>query len=79
MNLTPMKANMTEIEIDGKRVLFSYKTPVVIVDENGEVFVTGKFWSKTTTRHINQYLNGIAAGSKTRPQEFFDEYLNKVK
>lgn len=79
MNLNPIKANMTEVEIKpGVKILFSYKTPVAYHDfNNGVVYRTAKKWSATTTRHINQWLGGF--GDEERPQEFFDNLLSEVK
>ena len=57
MNLKPIKANMTELKMNDYYVLFSYQTPVVIVDrKTGKILVTNKFWSRTTSKHINKYL-----------------------
>jgi len=40
--------------------LYSYTTPVaVIVASTGEVYKTTKWYSKTTTRHINKWLQYI--------------------
>lgn len=63
MKLRPLKANMTELEIKGKRVLFSYETPVAYqnLDSVGNYYKTIKKWSNTTTRHINQWLGGNSA------------------
>ena len=62
MKLTPIKNNMTEIELsNGTKVLFSYKTPVACHHYNGKTYRTAKFWSKTTSRHINQWLDGLDA------------------
>ena len=58
MKLTPIKANMTEVEIGDKTVLFSYKTPVAYHLMGHGYIKTNKKWSTTTTRHINQWLNG---------------------
>jgi hypothetical protein len=56
MKLTPIKANMNEVEIGTKKVLFSYKTPVAYLDiETGKFHRTSKKWSQTTTKHINQW------------------------
>jgi hypothetical protein len=76
MNLKPIKANMTELDLGSKVVLFSYRTPVAAhVDGIGYVR-TSKFWSVTTSRHINQWLRGTAAGEVTeKPQEFFDSLV----
>ena len=57
MNLNPIRSNMTELEIGNKKILFSYKTPVAYF-ENGQYYITDKFWSRTTTRHINAWVPG---------------------
>ncbi len=76
MNLTPIKANMTELELkENVFVLFSYKTPVAVY-ENGKHIVTEKYWSRTTSRHINQWLSG--ATPTTKPQEYFDNLVSSV-
>ena len=67
MKVKQIASNMIEvvkvIESDdsyGKYyILVSYETPVVIVAfTNGKqnVYITGKYYSKTTTQHINKYL-----------------------
>ena len=63
MKLTLIKANMTELEIGDKRILFSYHTPVAYT-EKGHYYITNKKWSNTTTRHINQWVPG---DPKVRP------------
>lgn len=71
MNLKPLKANMTELTINENLVvLFSYQTPVAIMTQEGYI-KTEKNWSRTTSRHINQWL---PEGGKvtSKPQEFFD-------
>jgi len=86
MNLTPIRANMTELELDGMTVLFSYKTPVAALVREQTAdglmtwhqYKTEKFWSRTTSRHINQWNpRGGAFGLK--PQEYFDNLLAEVK
>ena len=66
MQLTPLASNMTEVETDLGRVLFSYRTPVAayVFGKNGfgGGFVrTKKWWSVTTSRHINKWLDGGTA------------------
>lgn len=75
MNLPPIKANVTEIEINGMHILFSYKTPVAVIMD-GNAYHTEHKWSRTTTRHITQWYRtrGITSWS-TRPQEFFDRLI----
>jgi hypothetical protein len=74
MNLKPIAANQTEVELEnGTTVFFSYKTPVA-AHIQGEGFVkTEKYWSRTTSKHIGQFVarNG-GRTADTRPQSFFD-------
>jgi len=80
MNLNPIAANMTELDLGDWKVLFSYRTPVACKWTNGSVyefFKTEKKWSQTTTRHINTWLGGNAAAFK--PQEYFDGLIAGVK
>ena len=82
MNLNPIKANMTELSTENMTVLFSYKTPVaVMIDEGlGYVFYrTNKRWSNTTSRHINQWLGTYGKVASEKPQEYFDNLLSEVK
>ena len=60
MKLTPIAANQNEVELtNGTQVFFSYKTPVAAyLPEKGYVR-TDKFWSVTTSRHINKWLQGV--------------------
>ena len=56
MQLTPIASNMTEVETSEARILFSYRTPVAAY-VFGEGFVrTEKWWSVTSSRHINKWL-----------------------
>ncbi len=74
MQLTPLANNMTEVETDLGRVLFSYRTPVAAY-VYGEGFVrTEKWWSVTTTRHINKWLpeNGTV---KEVTQTYLDNFV----
>ena len=60
MKLTPIAANQTEVSInDGPQIFFSYRTPVAAyLPEKGYVR-TSKFWSVTTSRHINKWLKNV--------------------
>ena len=74
MKINHIGSNMTEIETETARVLFSYSTPVAaylyITGENRPVgyVKTSKHWSVTTSKHINKWLNG--ANAQTVDQEF---------
>ena len=74
MQLVPLASNMTEVETDLGRVLFSYRTPVAAY-VYGEGFKrTEKWWSVTTTRHINKWLpeNGTV---EEVPQTYLDNFV----
>ena len=50
---------MSEVEVNGNFILFSYETPVAgrsISQENDGFFKTATHYSATTTRHINKYF-----------------------
>lgn len=60
MNLKPIASNMTELELDGKRVLFSYQTPVAFkIMGLSTVYVTDRFYSQTTKKHITKWINSF--------------------
>ena len=72
MQLTPIASNMTEVETSEARILFSYRTPVAAY-VYGDGFVrTEKWWSVTTSRHINKWLDGGTA------KEVSQTYLDKL-
>lgn len=60
MKLTPIAANQNEVTInDGTQIFFSYRTPVAAyLPEKGYVR-TSTYWSKTTSRHINKWLQNV--------------------
>ena len=76
MQLTPLASNMTEVETDLGRVLFSYRTPVAayVYGEMGGQFVrTKKWWSVTTSRHINKWI-----GKDVTTEEVSQTYLDNL-
>jgi hypothetical protein len=73
MQLTPIASNMTEVETSEARILFSYRTPVAAY-VFGEGFVrTEKWWSVTTSRHINKWI-----GKDVTAKEVSQTYLDKL-
>ena len=73
MQLTPIASNMTEVETSEARIFFSYRTPVAAY-VFGEGFVrTEKWWSVTTSRHINKWLDGGTA--KEVAQTYLDNLV----
>ena len=72
MQLRQIASNMTQLDLaDGTSVLFSYRTPVASLSDNG-YYRTSKKWSTTTSRHINKWLDGGTA------KEVAQTYLDKL-
>ena len=75
MLLTPIASNMTEVETSEARILFSYRTPVAaFVFEEGFVR-TDKYWSVTTSRHINKWIGGKDVPAKEVAQTYLDNLV----
>ena len=70
MQIKPIGSNKTELHLDsGAIILFSYQTPVAAFTGNNYVRTATKY-SDTTSKHINQWLDGVKA--ETVPQETLD-------
>lgn len=72
MKVENIGSNMTEVKTKKGTILVSYSTPVA-ARINGKYYRTSKKWSSTTSKHINQWLDGAKAEEK--PQSFFDNLL----
>jgi hypothetical protein len=60
LKLTPIAANQNEVTInDGTQIFFSYRTPVAAYLPSEGYVRTSKFWSVTTSRHINKWLGSV--------------------
>ena len=57
MKLKKIANNVTMLDFGNRFIVFSYETPVIYHDCE-TLYVTDKFWSKTTSKHINQFLGG---------------------
>ncbi len=76
MKLNPLGSNRTELVYnDGTRVFFSYKTPVACYVPTQGHSKTDTYYSVTTSRHINQWLNG--ADHETISQEYLNNLVAK--
>ena len=73
MQLTPIASNMTEIETDDARILFSYRTPVAAYVFGVGYVKTDKWWSVTTSRHINKWIDNCTV--KEVSQTFLDKLV----
>lgn len=78
MNIIRIASNVTVLRLaNDSEVLFSYKTPVACWSASELAFYrTAKSWSKTTTKHINQWLEGRKATLKD--QSFFDNLVEGI-
>ena len=72
MQLTPIASNMTEVETSEARILFSYRTPVAAYIYGEGYVKTEKYWSVTTSRHINKWG---AKDGKEIPQARLDSLV----
>jgi hypothetical protein len=55
MQVNLLGANQTEVRQNDKVLFFSYKT-LVAANVNGKFYKTNKFYSNTTSKHINKWL-----------------------
>lgn len=67
-NLGPNQTQITRS--DGTRILFSYSTPVAAYVAGRGYIRTSTSYSKTTSKHINAWLDGCKAA--TVPQSELD-------
>ena len=72
MQLTPIASNMTEVETSEARNLFSYRTPVAAYVYGVGYIKTDKFWSVTTSRHINKWIGGKDVTVREVTQTYLD-------
>ena len=72
MQLTPIASNMTEVETSEARILFSYRTPVAAYVYGVGYVKTDKWWSVTTSRHINKWID------KCTVREVSQTYLDNL-
>jgi hypothetical protein len=74
MKVKNLGANKTEIVIDDRHKIFvSYETPVA-ARIGAKFYRTSEKFSRTTSKHINQWLDGVNAEEKE--QSFFNELLD---
>ena len=62
MQVQSLGANKTQVDLaDGTSVFFSYKTPVAALVPGKGWIRTSTRYSVTTTKHINQWIQGALA------------------
>ena len=74
MKIKRLGASKTLLALpSGSEAFFSYDTPVAFQMHSGEIFKTEEYYSRTTSKHITQYLNGREA--ETVPQSFINQLV----
>ena len=61
MKLYQKGSNMTELDLGFAQVFFSYETPVAARLTDGSLVRTDQWYSATTSKHINKWLQGCDA------------------
>ena len=73
MKIKKLGSNKMTLSFPDKEILVSYETPVAARFKNGDCIRTSKNWSRTTQKHITQYLSGLNA--KSVDQSVLDNLL----
>jgi len=76
MKLKQLGSNMTALNLNEVQVFFSYETPVAAMLADGSLVRTEDFYSVTTSKHINKWLDGQEA--QEVPQAAIDELVEAV-
>jgi hypothetical protein len=61
MKIKQIASNMTELDLGFAQVFFSYETPVAACLTDGTLVRTDQWYSATTSKHINKWLEGCEA------------------
>ena len=83
MKLKSLGANQTELTLnDGSQILFSYETPVCVRTEamhcgqmQTRVCVTTEKYSRTTSKHINNWVANLSDIIQMVPQSEIDTFV----
>jgi len=57
MRVTQLGPNKTELAVNGSVILYSYETPVAVTILT-TTYITAERYSRTTSSHIKQWLDG---------------------
>ena len=78
MQLKLIGANQTEITfLDESQIFFSYEQAVCVRNGDG-CFVTTEKYSRTTSKHINNWVANLSNIIKMVPQSEIDNLVNGV-
>ena len=74
MKIKRLGASKTLLALpSGTEVFYSYETPVACLMSDDELFITEEYYSRTTSKHITQYVNGREA--EKVPQSFINQIV----
>lgn len=76
MQLEILAPNQTLVYVKGMTFLVSYSTPVAVKIHGSGYFRTDKFHSTTTSKHINNWLDGRKA--ERMSQSEINELFNNI-
>ena len=82
MKVRSIGSNKTEIELNNLEILVSYETPVAAISYGTGAVKTDKYWSNTTSKHVNTWLrdHGYEPSKVgTMAQEWFNQLLEDNK
>lgn len=71
MKIKTIASNLTELQVNGMNIAFSYSTPVAGWDDDG-AFKTDTKFSATTSRHIKKYLGDAFDDARVVPQKMIE-------
>ena len=72
MKIKGLGASKTILALpSGSEIFYSYDTPVAC-KVSGEFYKTNEYYSRTTSKHITQYLNGRNA------EEVEQSFINQI-
>ena len=78
IRLYPIGLNQNVVALPGMDIFFSYKTPVAAFISGRGFVRTDKFYSRTTSRHINKWLSNFEAEAEIVAQEELDSLLDLI-
>ena len=73
MQIKKLGASKTLLQFSDKEIFISYETPVAAKLNDGHLVRTNENFSRTTSKHITQYLNGRMA--EYVDQSFFTKLM----
>lgn len=80
IKIKKQRPNCLELQINGDLYFFSYETLVAMKHHEGNILKTNQFFSKTTSRHINEWVGQMVEEDpgevKSVEQETLENHLN---